>query len=109
MPREPNSSPQSLNLFRAFLAEPEAWHYGYGLSKATHLKSGTLYPMLMRLQSQGLLDARWEESAAPGRPPRHLYRLNRGGIAAAHAAMLQPERARPPRTRRKLRREEAPG
>ncbi len=103
MPRQPNSSPQSLSLLRAFLAEPQAWHYGYSLSLATHLKSGTLYPMLMRLQSQGLLEARWGESDTPGRPQRHLYRLSRAGLAAARAAMLQPQRARPSRTRLKLR------
>ena len=40
------------------------------LSKLTHIKSGTLYPLLSRLHDEGWLETRWEESPDPGRPPR---------------------------------------
>lgn len=53
--------------------------YGYEISKATGLKSGSLYPILMRLKDQGLLAAHWEDSPLPGRPPRQKYRLTGAG------------------------------
>jgi hypothetical protein len=59
------------------------WQYGYELSKQTYLKSGTLYPLLMRLSDQGLLASRWQEPERPGRPPRHAYRLTPTGLAFA--------------------------
>ena len=58
-------------------------HHGYALMKATGLKSGTLYPILMRLTDRGLLDASWEESEVIGRPPRQLYQLTAKGRAYA--------------------------
>ena len=42
------------------IADPSAQHYGYDLMKAAKLPSGTLYPMLARLQQDGLVDAEWE-------------------------------------------------
>lgn len=76
-------SPQTLALLTALLRRAQAWHYGYELLKATGVKSGTLYPILARLQRGGWLEQRWEKSSAPGRPPRHLYRLSRQGKIAA--------------------------
>lgn len=83
MPRPPHASPQTLRLFEALLAEPSRWRYGYDLSRETGLASGTLYPILMRLSAQQLLDTDWEASDEPGRPPRHTYRLTTDGIALA--------------------------
>jgi PadR family transcriptional regulator, regulatory protein PadR len=83
MPRTPHTSPQTLSLFSALLNESERWRYGYDLSKETSLASGTLYPILMRLTEQKLLETAWEPSDEPGRPPRHLYRLTADGAALA--------------------------
>ena len=83
MPRQPNISPQTRTLLAAFLGQPQAWRHGYGLAKETGLKSGTLYPVLMRLKEQGLLEANWQEAERPGLPPRHVYRLTATGIALA--------------------------
>jgi DNA-binding PadR family transcriptional regulator len=71
---------------RAFAARPEDWRYGYDLSRETALRSGTLYPLLMRLADQGLLEAEWRPAAEPGRPPRHAYRLTGLGVRAAREA-----------------------
>jgi len=84
MARRPNSSSQTRSLLAAFLARPQAWRHGYGLSKETGLKSGTLYPLLMRLNEQGLLEASWQDPERPGLPPRHVYRLTATGVALAH-------------------------
>lgn len=81
---EPNIrlSPQTRTLLEALLEGPKDWHYGYDLSRATGLKSGTLYPILMRLANRQWLETRWE-AVEPGKPPRHLYRLTPNGLAFA--------------------------
>ncbi len=81
MVRRPNSSKQTEALLAALLQDAGGWRYGYDLSRETNLKSGTLYPILMRLERQGWLEARWEEEPAPGKPRRHLYRLTTLGAA----------------------------
>jgi DNA-binding PadR family transcriptional regulator len=83
MPRVRRSSGQTLNLLRSLMDEPRKWHHGYELSKATELLSGTLYPILMRLSDRGFLEHKWVETEAPGRPPRHVYRLTAAGVAHA--------------------------
>jgi DNA-binding PadR family transcriptional regulator len=67
----------------SFLARPQEWRYGYDLMRETGLKSGTLYPLLMRLHDGGFLQADWRPSAKAGRPPRHAYRLTASGMALA--------------------------
>lgn len=83
-------SPQTFDLLNAMLTRAASWHHGYSLSQETGLASGTLYPILMRLEKLGWLETRWEELTEPGRPPRHLYRLTSDGRAWAreelHAA-----------------------
>lgn len=82
MPRLPNTSPQTLALFELLLASVKTWRHGYDLAREANLKSGTLYPLLMRLADQGLLESRWETDVVTHRP-RHVYRLTPAGIAAA--------------------------
>ena len=61
------------------LAEAGAgWSHGYDLCRRANVKSGTLYPLLIRLEEQGHLEAQWLP-AEPGRPPRHAYRLTAAG------------------------------
>jgi|ERR1041384_2386923 DNA-binding PadR family transcriptional regulator len=72
-------SPQTLSLLDSLLARPMRWHHGYALSQETGLASGTLYPILMRLEKLKWLETRWEEPGNAGRPPRHLYRLTADG------------------------------
>jgi DNA-binding PadR family transcriptional regulator len=77
----------------AALAEAGAdWRHGYDLARSTGLRSGTLYPLLIRLEAQGYLEAEWQPSAAAGRPPRHAYRLTAGGreLARREAASARP-------------------
>ena len=68
MPRLPNTSPQTLSVLQLLLESPRSWHYGYALSQLTGLKSGTLYPILLRLADQRWLETRWAEPEQPGRP-----------------------------------------
>ena len=77
-------SPQTVRVLDAFLEAPKEWRYGYDISRDTGVKSGTLYPILMRLAEHHLVDACWETTDA-GRPPRHMYRLTPAGLRSARA------------------------
>ena len=99
MPRLPNTSPQTLSVLALLLESPRSWHYGYGLSQVTGLKSGTLYPILLRLADQGWLETRWAEPEQPGRPPRHTYRLTGAGAKTARTKLAE---AAPVRMTRRL-------
>jgi PadR family transcriptional regulator, regulatory protein PadR len=88
MPRKPNNSRQTRALLAAFLEQSRTWRHGYDLSKETGLSSGTLYPLLMRLSEQGLLEERWQQAERPGLPPRHTYRLTASGLALAREQEL---------------------
>lgn len=90
MARTSNASRQTRLLLAEFAAQPQAWRYGYELSKLTGLGSGTLYPTLARLAEQGLLDSDWRPSLQPGRPPRHAYRLTNIGLQFAKAQANRP-------------------
>ncbi len=72
-------SQQTLKVLAALAEKPAGWHYGYALSRQTELLSGTLYPILMRLEKHGWLETHWENPPPGGRPPRHMYRLTAGG------------------------------
>lgn len=63
----------------------DKWSHGYELARLAGVKSGTLYPLLIRLEAQGHLEAEWQQPAEGGRPPRHAYRLTASGVQLAHA------------------------
>lgn len=83
MVRARAASSQTRDLLALMLSRRSAWLHGYELSDHTGLKSGTLYPILMRLSDRGMLESRWEPSAIEGRPPRRLYRLTAQGVSLA--------------------------
>ena len=94
MGSRPQFSPQTLSVLAALHEQPSAWQHGYALARQTGLKSGTLYPILIRLADRGLVEACWQEEPVPGRPRRHLYRLTADGLATATAAVAEAEPAR---------------
>jgi PadR family transcriptional regulator, regulatory protein PadR len=87
MPRRTAFSAQTLALLAALAARPSDWRHGYDLARETGLKSGTLYPILVRLADREIVQACWEEGEPAGRPRRHLYRLTTDGLAAATTAL----------------------
>jgi hypothetical protein len=66
---------QELLVVRVMLAEPAREMYGLEIRKAVGLPSGTLHPILARLERRGLLESRWEEVA-----------LEKAHISAAEAS-----------------------
>jgi PadR family transcriptional regulator, regulatory protein PadR len=87
MQRNRPPSTQTINVLRALAADTARWRYGYDLAAEVQLKSGSLYPILVRLADRGLLETSWEPSQA-SRPPRHLYRLTSSG--QEYVAALTP-------------------
>lgn len=87
-------SAQTLAVLAALSVRPTHWQHGYELAKQTRLKSGTLYPILIRLADRGLLEAAWEDDQPAGRPRRHLYRLTAAGVAEAEQAQAKQAQAR---------------
>ena len=61
--------------------------YGLDMGQRAQLKSGSLYPILARLEQRGWLESRWEDSPDAGRPRRRYYRLTGGGIDLARKAL----------------------
>jgi|SRR5579871_5559319 len=88
MSRSRRPSVQTAQVLRALADDPSVWRYGYELGVEIGLKSGSLYPILMRLAERGFLETSWENDPPEGRPRRHLYRLTAEGIA--FAAQLPP-------------------
>ena len=59
-------------------------HYGFDIMDATDLPSGTIYPILRRLDDEGLVRSRWERETVARkeqRPPRRYYELTTTGEA----------------------------
>jgi DNA-binding PadR family transcriptional regulator len=83
--RDVRMSLQTLHVLEAFLESPTEQISGADVAKRGHLSSGTLYPILLRLESAGWLVSRWEQvdPASVGRPRRRLYRLTSGGLRRA--------------------------
>jgi PadR family transcriptional regulator, regulatory protein PadR len=86
----PRISSETLQVLENFLVRPTEWRYGYDLSRETGLKSGTLYPILMRLAKHKLLEARWV-TTEKGVPPRHTYRLTPNGLELARTRLAEAE------------------
>lgn len=88
----PRMTPQTVAVLRVLLDNPTTPRYGLEIARATNLKTGTLHPLLARLQGAGWIDSHWEDPADhedQGRPRRRYYRLTDGG--AAHARRVVAE------------------
>lgn len=80
-------STQTIDVLQALAGQGDGWLYGLEIAAATGLKSGSLYPILVRLDERGLLEGRWTPSDKPGRPQRHAYRITGAGRAALREAL----------------------
>src|ERR1700712_1208923 len=82
----------------AFLQEPTRDQYGLQICATTGLASGTLHPILARLEHLGWIESDWEDidPQKEGRPRRRYYHLTADGLASARTAVAEApaERAR---------------
>lgn len=77
------------------LADPTRELYGLEIGRAAGLASGTVHPILARLEAIGWVESRWEEvdPRAASRPARRYYRLTETGAVSARPALTRAARA----------------
>src|SRR5690242_6346329 len=85
----PRMTPQTQAVLRVLLVKPAEELYGLQICSLAELPSGTIHPILARLESAGWLESRWEETdpSEAGRPRRRYYRLNPDGAERARIAL----------------------
>jgi PadR family transcriptional regulator PadR len=90
---EPRITGPTLKVLGALLSSGRIELSGADISRATKLTSGTLYPILFRLERAGWLESRWEEEdpRALKRPRRRLYQVTPLGARNARAAVKDLE------------------
>lgn len=86
-------------VLRALLSDPTVELYGSEIGEAAGLMSGTVHPILARLEAAGWVESRWEdvEPQVAGRPARRYYGLTGEGVQAARAALASVRRPQPGR------------
>ncbi|WP_394617139.1 PadR family transcriptional regulator [Lentzea sp. JNUCC 0626] len=92
----PRMTPQTINVLRAMLEDPTTPRYGLDIARETNLKTGTLHPILNRLQQAGLIESFWEDPADhedQGRPRRRYYRFTGSGATLAYQAVARHDAA----------------
>lgn len=86
-------------VLRIFLEDVDERRYGFELMRQAGLASGTLYPILARLENAGWIVGQLEsiDPSDAGRPPRRFYTMTGEGARSAHheLARLSAE-LRPP-------------
>jgi PadR family transcriptional regulator, regulatory protein PadR len=101
-------TPKMAKVLKIFLEDPTQPRYGFEIMRLTGLASGSLYPMLARLERAGWL-TRGKENIDPhteGRPPRLHYTITTAAATAAYRELADlsaqyrppdpvPTRARP--------------
>jgi PadR family transcriptional regulator PadR len=89
--RTPRMTIPTQLVLRALLADPSKELYGVEIGQAAGLPSGTVHPILARLETVGWLESRWEEidPRVEGRPARRYYRLTPDGMELARSALAR--------------------
>jgi DNA-binding MarR family transcriptional regulator len=92
-------TPKMATVLKVFLEDPDHPRYGFELMKLTSMASGSLYPMLARLEGAGWLTRGKEDidPRAAGRPARTHYTIAGAAVTAARVQLAElSERFRPP-------------
>jgi DNA-binding PadR family transcriptional regulator len=78
-------------VLRALLAEPTQEMYGLQICTEAGLPSGTIHPILARLEGLGWVESHWEDinTHTEGRPRRRYYKLTTGGAELARDALAR--------------------
>jgi len=80
-------------VLRQMLEDPTGEHYGFALAEAISFPSGTIYPILARLETAGWVVSDWEQGNPSDleRPRRRMYRLTGAGAHAAREALSKAQ------------------
>ncbi len=90
MPNHSDGTALSYNGALVLQALLQEHRYGFEIMRVTQLKSGTVYPLLRRLEAGGFVQSRWEselEAHGEGRPARRYYEHTKAGERALGLAM----------------------
>jgi PadR family transcriptional regulator len=92
---EPRMSMQTLRVLKVLLDEPLAEHFGLEISRKAGLPTGSIYPILARLEQAGWLDSSWEDidPVVAGRRRRRYYQLSGDGVEQARQALRQAQQS----------------
>jgi PadR family transcriptional regulator PadR len=82
-------------VLRELLMDPTRELYGLEVGRSAGLASGTVYPILARLEAVGWVTSRWEDvdPRAANRPARRYYRLTDAGAEAAPSSLARAARS----------------
>ncbi len=91
MPRKRSLSAPAIKVLGLMLQDPTADYYGLDLSQRAGLLTGTVYPLLQRLEERGWMESHREDvdPGAAGRPARRLYRLTGLGEREARRELAE--------------------
>ena len=92
-------TPRMATVLKVFLEDPDHPRYGFELMKLTGMASGSLYPVLAKLDGAGWLTKGKEDidPRAAGRPARTNYTITGAAVSAARVQLAElSERFRPP-------------
>ncbi|WP_235619368.1 PadR family transcriptional regulator [Embleya scabrispora] len=78
-------------VLRVFVQDPQKPRYGMEIMQAAHLASGSLYPILARLEKARWIVGHTEDidPSTAGRPARRHYTMTGDGLAAARLALAE--------------------
>ncbi|MBK3570704.1 helix-turn-helix transcriptional regulator [Streptomyces sp. MBT62] len=87
-------TPQTEAVLKEMLLKPTQHHYGLTLGKAAELPSGTIHPILARLERSGIVESFWEDpeehaAASPSRPRRRYYKFTTNGAEQARVSIAE--------------------
>lgn len=87
MAREPRMTSPTLRVLKVLLSDVPGAHYGLEMAQEASLPTGTIYPILARLERAGWVTSEWEQlrsvDLTRGRHPRRYYRLSPKGAERA--------------------------
>jgi PadR family transcriptional regulator, regulatory protein PadR len=91
MDNQPRLSSQTLKVLGALMSCPSDELSGAEIGKRTKLASGTLYPILFRLEGVGWLQSRWEveDPVVLGRPRRRFYQITAEGVKSVREVVRE--------------------
>lgn len=80
-----------LKVLKMMIEKPQTPYSGADIARQADIGSGTLYPLLARLENAGWMRSEWEQvdPAEAGRPRRRLYKLTGHGQTLAAQALAE--------------------
>jgi PadR family transcriptional regulator PadR len=91
--RGPRITLPTAAVLRLMLQDVTGSFYGLALADASGFPSGTIYPVLARLEAAGWVQSSWEQEdpSVLERPRRRMYQLTGDGAHAARAALTKAQ------------------